>query len=157
MNNILKTVIWVLATTLSSKGQVTCSFPLPKNPRPDTVSKFVFLNKSLEIKKIAKCKPLSSTSLKTRLFKISWLSINTTDIQNFVGKSIGSIKPQQLIDTLTCNIFGLAHNVVVIKSKGIIFLFIYLNQTGEQDIFLASLRRKKGIKQTISYLEKYLN
>jgi hypothetical protein len=151
------TTIFFFSLTLIVHGQIDCGTPWPKeNLLPDTVSTFLFTNKSLSVTSFQNAKPTSNFSFKTKLFDLIWIPINTSDINKFIDRSLKNIEKNQIIDTLNCKIFGQEHKTIVVKFKRKIQLVTFLNQTGQQDIFITTIKNKNKIKQTIDYLETNL-
>lgn len=138
-------------------GQIDCGTPWPEeNLRPDTVSTFLFTNKSLSATLFQNAKPTSNFGLKTKFLDLTWMPINTSDIIKFIDMSLKNIDKNQIIDTLDIKIFGQDHKTIVIKSKKKILLIAFLNQPRQQDIFISTIHNKNKIKQTIEFLENNL-
>ena len=156
MKQLLTTIIF-FSLTLIVNGQIDCGKTWPKeNLRPDTVSTFLFTNKSLGVTSFQNAKPTSNFSFRTKLFDLTWMPINTSHINDFIERSLKDIKKKQIIDTINIKIFGQDHKTIVIKSKRKILLLTFLNQSGQQDIFISTINTKNKIKQTIEYLETNL-
>ena len=138
-------------------GQIICGDPWPKeNLQPDTVSTFLFLNKSLKVTSFENAIPTSNFSFTTKSFDLIWAPIVTGDITKFIDRSLKSMSRMTITDTITCKIFGLDHKAIVMKSKRKMKLLIFQNQNGTQYIFYATIHNKNKIKQTIEYLETNL-
>jgi len=151
------TIIFYFSLAFTAQGQIDCGVPWPKeNLRPDTVTTFLFTVKSLSVTSFQNVKPTSNFSFKTKLFDLTWMPINTSDINGFIGRSLKTFEQNQIIDTLNCKIFGQDHRTIVIKTKRKIQLLIFPNQPGQQDIFILSLHNKHKLKQTIEYIETNL-
>jgi hypothetical protein len=153
----LWTTIILFNSALNAHGQIVCGMNWPKeNLRPDTVSTFLFKDKSLSVKGFQNAKPTSNFSFSTKYFDMTWMPIYTSDIKKFIDRSFKSYPKHQIIDTLNCKIFGQNHNTIVVKLKRKIQLVTFLNQNGQQDIFITTIKDRKKIKQTIEYLETTL-
>ena len=156
MKQLLTTIIFFSLTHIAN-GQIDFGMTWPKeNLRPDTVSTFLFTNKSLGVTSFQNAKPTSNFSFTTKLFDLTWIPINTSQINDFIDRSLKEIEKKQIIDTLNIKIFGQDHLTIVIKSKRKILLLTFLNQSGQQDIFISTISNKNKIKQTIEYLQTKL-
>lgn len=151
-------ILFLLGTVFITKGQIICGIgSLQENSRPDTITTFIFSNKSLLATTIPGAKATSNFSFKTKDFDLAWVPVNTSNIQAFVDRSITGIKRKQIIDTLSCKVFGQNYKSLVIKSKGKILLFLFLDHVGQQDVFVASIKNKRRLKNAITFIETNLS
>jgi ethanolamine utilization protein EutP (predicted NTPase) len=101
-------------------------------------------------------KPTSNFSFSTKFFDLTWIPIYTLDTKKFIVRSLNGYPKHQIIDTLNCKIFGQDHITIVVKLKRKIQLVTFLNQSGNQEIYITKIKNRKKIKETIEYLETNL-
>ena len=152
MKNIM-IFIFLIGVSLYTRAQNDIPWP-PEDLRPDTITTYLFLNNSIPISHLPESKPTSNFSFKTRDFNMNLLAVKQSDMNDFVKRSL---KGEQIIDTLNCTIFGEVNTAIVIKSKRKIVLYIFQDKKEEQDIFIATIKKKNKIEDTINYIAANLH
>lgn len=128
-----------------------------RNNRPDTVTEYHFFDKQVSIALFPNSRPTSNWGFKTKHFKLEWGKVSTKDIDAFAIQCLkGNHYPHKIIDTLTCQMFGKPHTIIVTTSKRRCVLFVYEKGVLKQDVFWITLKRQKFISELISYLNSYV-
>jgi len=173
MKQFLPTILF-FSLTYIAHGQIDCGMTWPKeNLRPDTVSTFLFTNKSLSVTNFQNAKPTSNFSFRTKLFDLTWMPIYTSHINDFIDGSLKNIEkkpvfvemlPKQettikesvkpLTDTLSDNMkkYGDPDNSVrsVFDSKEIDLKTNYSRPLDEiKEMYVKSLGKKEELKKSI--------
>jgi hypothetical protein len=144
-----------LLQMISSFCQSQIVFTPFQNSRPDTITRYVFTEKTIPVKEMPDAKAVSIVCFKVPGFTVAWLPVFQTNIQHFV--SLNSTRKQSKpIDTLFFQIGKFPYTTLVFKDKRGLELFSYREMEGEQDVFVTNIRRKKQLKQVIAYLESNL-
>jgi hypothetical protein len=150
MNYLLSFAGLLLFTSLCRAQVVLTPF---QNSLPDTITLFVFTEKTIPVKDMPGAKPVSIVCFRAKGFNVAWVPVFQTDIQHFVSLN-STRKHSKAIDTLFFRIGRLPYTTLVFRDKKGLELFSYRDMAGAQDVFVTNIRRKKKLKQVIAYLER---
>lgn len=126
-----------------------------QNSRPDTITLYVFTEKTIPVKNMPGAKPVSIVCFRAKGFTVAWVPVFLTDLPDFVDRN-STRKQSKPVDTLLFTIGKLPYITLVFNDKKGLELFSYRDVTGAQDVFVTNIRRKKNLQQVIAYLESHL-
>jgi len=130
-------VLYVRGQAIGEKnGQI-------ENKRPDTITSFVFIDKVLSVSDFENANPTSNNSFNTKFFKLKWMPVKTSNIDDFVNRSIRGAK---VLDTLACKILGNDYHAIIIIHKRKLLILFYLKRIGIQLVFVSEIKNEKRFK-----------
>ncbi|MDB5283676.1 MAG: hypothetical protein JWO06_2751 [Bacteroidota bacterium] len=132
--------------------------------RPDTISKYRFTDTSISVKSFKGAKPVSIWCFKSKIGKVAWIPVSTKDVDGFVARNLHRDERSlargdtrlNILDTLTCRLFGTLHYAIEFKIKRKHLLLIYQYNGIHQDVFYVTLKPRKNARQGLDYLEEIM-
>ena len=163
MKHFFGSLLLAFLTTIAN-GQKPLDCPNPasqQTDRPDTISKYFFTHKTISITDIPDVTPTSNQSFKNKDLFLTWLTVKTDNIDDFIKRSISSSyygkRKFKILDTTDCIIFSQQYIVIVIENKKRNELWFYSREaSGEQDVFFAVVKRRRTVGEALNFISKGL-
>lgn len=131
-----------------------CAIPIPKNERPDTITKYIFgmTNKTIPVKSIPHTKPKDNNILHSKYGTIQWVHSYAKDPSLFAKSSL---KQYTITDTTEILIFGMKYTLLEYENKEVNGYLAYQDISGENEYYFLLAGNDKKRKALLNIVQTY--